>query len=95
MTTLVFFKEITQKLTIIENYASEEIKCTIFYYSSSNNVNCHSIQATINLYENSIERSRDGRLFYCYSQFYMATSFPISHLHDAKTLTYLSYQCIY
>ena len=84
-----------QKVTIRENYASEEIKGTIFYYFSSNNVNCHSIQATINYYENNIERSRDGQLFYCYSQFYMATLFPISRLHDAKTLTYLSYQCIY
>ena len=28
--THVFFKEIMQKLTIGENYASEEIKCTIF-----------------------------------------------------------------
>ena len=26
----LIFKEITQKLTIRENYASEEIKCTIF-----------------------------------------------------------------
>ena len=40
--------EITQKLASRENYASEEIKFTIFYYSSSHNVNCHSIQATIN-----------------------------------------------
>ena len=28
--THVFFEEITQKLTIRENYSSEEIKCTIF-----------------------------------------------------------------
>ena len=30
MTTHIFFKEITQKLTIRENCASEEIKSTIF-----------------------------------------------------------------
>ena len=30
VTTHVFFEEIMQKLTIRENYASEEIKCTIF-----------------------------------------------------------------
>ena len=28
--TYVFFKEIMQKLTIRENYASEENKCTLF-----------------------------------------------------------------
>ena len=35
------------KLASRENYASKEIKCTIFYNSSSDNVNCHSVQATI------------------------------------------------
>ena len=30
VTTVVFFEEITQKLRSIENYTSEEIKCTIF-----------------------------------------------------------------
>ena len=30
MTTGVFFEEITQKLASRENYATEEIKCTIF-----------------------------------------------------------------
>ena len=48
MTTQIFFEEITQKLTIRENYANEETKCTIvwlFYYSSSNDFNCHTIVA--------------------------------------------------
>ena len=30
MTTHIFCKEITQKLTIRENYTSEENKCTLF-----------------------------------------------------------------
>ena len=30
MTTSIIFEEITQKLASRENYASEEIKCTIF-----------------------------------------------------------------
>ena len=30
MTTHVFIKEITEKLTIRENYESEENKCTLF-----------------------------------------------------------------
>ena len=42
------FEEITQKLASRENYASEEIKFTIFYCSSSDKLNCHSLQATIN-----------------------------------------------
>ena len=89
MTTCVIFEEITQKLASRENYASEEIKCTIFfYYSSSDTINCHSIQATINYYANNIECPRDERRFYYSSQFYMAT-FPIMRLHDAKTLTHI------
>ena len=45
----VIYKEKRKKLASRENYASEVIKCTIFfYYSLSDNVNCHSIQATIN-----------------------------------------------
>ena len=48
MTTGIIFEEIMQKLASRENYASEEIKCTIcFYYSLSDNVNCHSMEATI------------------------------------------------
>ena len=31
MTTGVFFEEITKKLASRENYASEEINCTIFF----------------------------------------------------------------
>ena len=42
------FEEIMQKLACIENYASEEIKFTIFLLFSSDISNCHSIQATIN-----------------------------------------------
>ena len=56
-----------------------------FYHSSSDNVNCHSIQATIKYYSNNIERSRD---FYYSSQFYMAT-FLMACLHDAMTLMYI------
>ena len=82
MTTSVFFEEIMQKLASRENYASEEIKCIIFYYYSSD-VNCHGIQSTINQYAYNFECSRDGRLFYYYSRFYMAT-FHVSCQHDAK-----------
>ena len=40
--------EISERKLFIIHLGSKEIKCTIFYYSSSNDVNCHSIQATIN-----------------------------------------------
>ena len=56
-----------------------------FYYSLSDNVNCHSIQARIKQYSNNIERSRD---FYYSSQFYMA-AFLMVHLHDAMTLMHI------
>ena len=59
-----------------------------FFYYSSSDVNCHSIQATIKQYANNIECSPDRRLFYYYSQFYMAT-FPISRLHGARTLMHI------
>ena len=85
------FEEITQKLASRENYASEDKIHHFFYYSSSDNVNCHSIQATINQYANNIDRSRETT--YYYSQFYMA--FHFSRQHDAKTNAYLSYHCIY
>ena len=56
--------------------------------ASSDNINCHCIQSTINKYANNIECVRDGQLIYYYSQFYMAT-FQISCLHNPKTLTHI------
>ena len=40
------------------------------YYSSSENIDCHSIQAARKKYPNNIERTLD---FYYSSQFYMTT----------------------
>ena len=57
-------------------------------YSSSENVNCDSIQAAIKQYANNIEHSRDRRHFYYSSQFYMAT-FLMASPHDAMTLMHI------
>ena len=43
-----FFEEITQKLASRENTQVKRSNAQFFYYSSSDNVNYHSIQATIN-----------------------------------------------
>ena len=47
-----------------------------FCYSSSESINCHSIQAARKKYANNIKRALD---FYYYLQFYMATFQTATH----------------
>ena len=64
-------------------------------YSSSEIINCHSIQDTRKKYANNIKRALD---FYYYSQFYMATFQTGTHGGDdgahATFNAYLSFRCI-
>ena len=78
-----------------ENYTSEENKCPIFVvilYSSSENIECNSIQAARKKYANNIKFTLD---FYYYSQFYMATFQTATHGVHATLNAYLSFRCIY
>ena len=55
-------------------------------YSSSDNVDCHSTQATRKKYANNIECTLD---FYYSSEFYMATSLVLTHGMHAMTLMHV------
>ena len=61
-------------------------------YSSSENIDCHSIQATRKKYANNIKRTLD---FYYYSQFYMATFQTATHGAHAILNEYLYFWSIY
>ena len=60
-------------------------------YSSSENIDCHSIQAARKKYANNIKCTLD---FYYNSQFYMATFQTATHGAHATLNAYLSFQCI-
>ena len=84
----------TQKLAIRENCASEENKCTLFCcYSSSENINCHSIHAARKKYVNNIKRALD---FYYYSPFLYGNTLSFStYGTDGRLDGYLPLWCIY
>ena len=61
-------------------------------YFSSENINCHNIQAARKKYANNIKRALN---FYYYSQFYMATFQTGTHGAHATFNAYLSFRRIY
>ena len=61
-------------------------------YSSSENINCHSIQAARKKFANNIKHALD---FYYYSQFYMATFQTATHGVHATFNEFLAFSCIY
>ena len=58
-----------------------------FCCSSSENINCHSIQAARKKYANNIKHALD----FCYSQFYMATFQTATHGEHVTLNAYLSF----
>ena len=62
------------------------------YYYSSENINCHSIQAARKKYANNIKHAVD---FYYYSKFDMATFQAATHGAHATFNAYLYFRCIY
>ena len=57
-------------------------------YPSSENINCHSIQAARKKFANNIKRALE---FYYYSQFYMAKFQTATHGVHATLNAYLSF----
>ena len=86
MTPRIFFEEIRK------NCASEQMP-PFCCYSSSENINCRSIQAARKKYVNNIKRTMD---FYYYSPFLYGKTLSFSTYDtDGRPDGYLSLRCIY
>ena len=93
MTTHIFFEEITQKLAIRENYASEENKCTLV-------VVILQVKTLIAIVyrpkEKNIQKILNARwIFIIIYHFCMATFQSVRYGTHAIVNAYLSFQCIY